>query len=676
MIYANRIQREADVATFDETGIAYDDEAKNDRNLIKLTGTIAPGHILEGSYLRNSTDESGPTFPFTIDPAGLRNRQLPNDLIVATYRSAATSSLFTEFQVSRKRFGFRNSGGTDTNIVESPMITLTQSLGHYNAPYFDATDPQNRDNLQFTGSATYLVGTHSIKGGFEHFTSSLQGGNSQSATGYVFYADYAVDDAGSPMMDAEGRLIPTFVPGATERENWRPVRGATLDIRTLSFYVNDSWQMGNHLSFNLGVRAEKNDSEATGNIVGVDTSAIVPRLSMAYDPVGDGTFMLQATYGHYAGKYSEAQFNQNTNVGTPDLLIDVYTGPAGQGRDFVPGFDSDNYQTVVGIFPIQNVFFDDDLKSPRTKEFTFGGGAAIGRRGYGKVTYIHRTMSDFVEDFFTIDGGSTTIIEDGMNFGTFTNQIFKNTSMLDRKYNAAEFLGRYQVSNRFVVDGSVTVQISNEGNFAGEATNQPAISSRAFNYPEITPAGRYYPRGRLDGFQKHKTRLWGIYTLGLGGAGDVDIGAIWRYDAGRVYNLAATRVATNGTQQQILDSLGYASGPTSATVYFDEGRGSGLHPGYGLLDLSFQYSIPIWRSLSPWLKAEIYNVLNNDTQIGANTSVSLDPNSQLDEFGIPTGYIEGPNFGEATSVNHYPQYLPNLDGLRTFRMALGFRFYV
>ena len=81
-----------------------------------------------------------------------------------------------------------------------------------------------------------------------------------------------------------------------------------------------------------------------------------------------------------------------------------------------------------------------------------------------------------------------------------------------------------------------------------------------------------------------------------------------------------------------------------------------------------------WQSLSPWFKAEIYNVLNNATQIGANTSISVDPNSPLDEFGIPTGYLEGSRFGEATSVNHYPQYLPGLDGLRTFRMSLGFRF--
>ena len=677
--YANRIQREGNVATFDETGVGYDDEAKNDRNLIKLTGRVAGSHTLEGSYLQNSTDETGPTFPFTIDPAGLRNRQVPNDLIVAKYRGAATRSLFTEFQVSRKQFGFRNSGGTDTNIVESPFLTLTQSFGHYNAPYFDANDPQNRDNLQFTGSATYFadtgsLGTHSIKSGFEHFTSTLQGGNSQSATGYVFYTDYAVDGTGAPLTDAGGRLMPTFIPGATQQENWRPVRGATLDIRTLSFYVNDSWQAGSHLSFNLGVRAEKNDSEATGNLVGIDTSSIVPRLSMAYDPTGDGKVTFHATYGHYAGKFGEAQFNQNTNVGSPDLLIGIYTGPEGVGRDFAPGFDPDNYQTVVGFFPVQNVFFEDSLKTPPTKELTFGGGAAIGRRGYTRVTYIHRTVSNFVEDFLTLDGGATTIVEEGQNFGTFTNKIFQNTDLLSRNYDAVEFLGRYQATDRFVLDASVTVQINNEGNFAGEAANQPAISSRAFDYPEITPANRYYPTGRLNGFQKHKTRVWAIYNLGLGDAGAVDIAALWRYDSGRVFDLAATGVPTNATQQQVLNSLGYANGPSSGTVYFDAGRGSGQHTGYGLLDLSFTYSIPVWQSLGPWFKAEIYNVLNNATQIGANTSISVDPNSPLDEFGIPTGYLEGSRFGEATSVNHYPQYLPGLDGLRTFRMSLGFRF--
>ena len=676
--YANRRERSATLETFDETGAGYDRTLDNDRNLFKLTGTIAPGHRLEGSYMRNSTDDTGPTFGFTIDAAGLRTRQVPNDLFVATYRGAATSNLFTEFQVSKRRFGFRNNGGTATDIVDSPFLTLTQAFGHYNAPYFDANDPQNRDNLQFTGSATFYAGSpeygsHSIKAGFERFTSTLQGGNSQTSTGYVFSADYAVDGAGAPLLDAGGRLMPVFSPGATQMQNWQPLRGATLDIGTLSFYVNDHLQLNDHVSINLGVRAEHVTSETTDNVTSLSTTTVVPRLAAAVDPTGEGRFTIQGTFGHYAGRYGEAQFSQNSNVGSPDLLLGIYTGPAGQGRDFAPGFDPDNYVTVFGLFPVRNVLFEDGLGSPLTREFTFGGGGAIGQRGYAKVTFIRRRMENFVEDFFTLGGGSTAIVEDGQSFGSFTNQVFRNTDLLERSYEALEFLGHVQVMDNLVVDGSVTVQINNEGNFTGEARNQPGISSRAFDYPEISPADRYYPSGRLPGFQRHKTRVWAIYNLDLQQHVAVNIAGLWRYDSGAVYDIAATGVGTTATQQATLDSLGYASGPSSSTVYFAEGRGSRTHDGYGLLDMSVQYSIPVWQSLSPWLKLEMYNVLNNSKQIGANTTVVVDPDGPVDEFGIPTTYIEGPRFGEATSADHYPHYLPNLSGLRTFRVAMGLR---
>ena len=679
--WANRIRRQAETRTFDETGLTYDDDDSNDRNLFKFTGTVAQGHTLEGSYMRNSTEQAGPSFTFTVDPAGLRTRQVPNDLFVTTYRGAVTPKLFAELQMSRREFGFRNSGGTATDIVDSPMITRTQALGHFNAPYFDANDPQNRNNLQFTGSLTYFadsptLGTHSVKGGFEHFTSTLQGGNSQSATGYVFVADYAVDAVGTRALDADGRLLPVFTPGSTLGIGYPAQRGATLDVRTLSFYVNDNWQFGDHLSFNIGLRSERVDSAATGGIVGLDTSAVVPRLAAAYDPIGDGRYSIQATYGHYAGKYNEAQFNRNTGVGNPDEIVMVYLGPEGQGRNFAPGFELDNYLTVAGTFPTRNVFFEDGLKSPITKEFTLGGGVAVGRRGYGKVTYIHRSASNFVENYFDLAGGTTTVIEDGQDFGTFTNQIIANTDMLSRGYDALEFLGRYQVTNQFMLDASVTVQINNDGNFAGEDANRPAISSPAFDYPEITPENRYYPIGRLDGFQKLKSRVWGIYNLGLGEAGTIDIGGVWRYDSGRVYSLRAENVGVNATQRALLRSLGYVDEPQSVLrhVYFDAGRGSETFPGYGLFDLSVQYSIPVWESLNPWFKAEIYNLSNNSKQIGANTTVTLDQAGPVDDLGIPKDYVAGARFGEPTSVDHYPQYLPNLDGLRTFRMALGFRF--
>ena len=301
-------------------------------------------------------------------------------------------------------------------------------------------------------------------------------------------------------------------------------------------------------------------------------------------------------------------------------------------------------------------------------------GTTLGNRGHTKVSYIRRTTSDVVEDFLTIEGGATTVVGDGQSFGTFENRVFRNTDALERNYDALQFQGRIQVTDDFLIDGSWTMQLRNAGNFEGEATNQPAISSLAFDYPEITPAARYYPTGRLDVFQEHKLRMWGIYSRGLGGAGAVDVAGIWRYDSGQVYSIAATRQGLSATQASMLSSLGYASAPDPRTLYFSDGRGSGTFKGYGVFDLSLQYSVPIWQSLNPWVKAEVYNLMNNDAAVRWDTSVLPDPDSPLDELGLPTGYIEGPSFGEPTSPNDYPEWQPCRNGLRSFQLAMGFRF--
>ena len=677
--YSGRFTRSEETDTFNETGIPYTSSEANDRNQIKLTATVAPGHTLSGSYLRNPRGQTRPSFSFSVVPGAIVDRQLPNDLFVATYRGSLSSTVFAELQYSQKRQGFRNTGGTSTDIFDSPFITRTGALGHYNAPYFDATDPEDRNNRQITGNVTWFLssrsaGSHSVKAGFERYTSTNIGGNSQTATGYVFRTDYAVGPDGGPLVDADEQLAPVFTPGARSLIfNWLATRGARIDIDTTSFFVNDEWALNEHLSFNLGVRGETVDSDATGGITTVDTSSLVPRLGLAYDPLGDGRFTIQSTYSHYAGKYSEAQFSETTNVGNPDVLIGIYTGPPGEGRGFAPGFDVDNYLIVDGSFAAQNVFLDPDLKSPLTKEFTASAGGTLGTGGYLKATYIRRRAGSFIEDFLDLTTGATEIMHEGRSYGTFVNQVFRNTDDLQRNYDALQFDGSYRVTSSLQLDGSYTVQLRNEGNFEGEATNQPGIPSVAFDYPEIFPADRLYPFGRLNDFQRHKVRVWGIYNLGLGWAGDVDLGGIWRYNSGRVYSRVARGIGLTDRQQAILDELGYANAPTSQDLYFDA-RGTESFRGYGLLDVSVQYQIPIWRTARPYFKFELYNVLNNDALIGWDTTVNPAYDGPVDDLGLPTTYEEGPRFGEGTSVSDYPRWLSGLDGGRTFLMSLGFRF--
>ena len=677
--YSGLITRQAGTDTFNETRIGYDTASAQDRNQIKLTATLAPGHTVSGNYLRRAQSRTDSTFSFSIVPSTISTGRRPQDLFVTTYRGALTNDVFAEVQYSQKRHGFRDSGGTSTNIFDSPIITRTQALAHYNAPYFDATDPEDRNNRQLTGNVTWFLssraaGSHSVKAGFERFTTTRTGGNSQTATDWVFRTNYAVDAAGSPVVVGD-ELVPVFTPGPlTLGLNWLATRGAKIDINTTSFFVNDEWALNEHFSFNLGVRGEAIDSEATGGITTVDTSSVVPRLGVAYDPVGDGRFTIQSTYSHYAGKYSEAQFAEITNVGNPDLLVALYTGPPGQGRDFAPGFDVNNYFVVDGSFATQNVFNDPDLKSPLTKEFTVSAGGTLGNRGHLKATYIRRRAGNFIEDFLDLSTGSTEVMYEGRSYGTFVNQVFRNTDLLERNYDALQFDGRYSVTSRFQLDGSYTVQLRNEGNFEGEGTNQPGVPSIAFDYPEIFSPERHYPFGRLNDFQQHKVRIWGIYNLGLGPAGDVDLAGIWRYNSGLSYSLVARNVPLSDRQEAIFNDLGYAgSPPTSQNLYFDA-RGTEDFKGYGLLDLSVQYQIPIWRTAEPYFKFELLNVFNNDTLIGWDTTVNPVLDGPVDALGLPTTYEEGPRFGDGTSAGDYPPWRAGLDGGRAFLMALGFRF--
>jgi hypothetical protein len=92
------------------------------------------------------------------------------------------------------------------------------------------------------------------------------------------------------------------------------------------------------------------------------------------------------------------------------------------------------------------------------------------------------------------------------------------------------------------------------------------------------------------------------------------------------------------------------------------------------MDLATSYNLAVWKTVSPWVKLEVYNLFNNQKQIAWDKTVSADTSSPLDANGIPTGYIEGPRFGTATSGAHFPGPYLGQSGGRAMRVAFGVRF--
>ena len=669
--------------TFAQNGPGYTRTDTNRRGELKITGTFAATQTLQASFIGNATEQvnvSALNAAALLDASMLTTRQLPNRLMALNYHGSVTPLLYVDAQYSEKKQSFKNNGGTSSDIRHSPFRTLGATVPAgllYNAPYLDATDPESRNNRQFTGSLAYLLateefGSHELKGGGEYFVNEGIGGNSQSSTGIVFVTDY-LTSGGAPVRDATGKPVPVFTPDVTQIWTFIAKRGAEINIRTTSLYLQDRWVATRRLTLDLGTRLETVSSDATGTSAEISTTSIVPRLGAAYDLQGNGSTVLFATYGHYSGKYSQVQFGVNTNVGRPDEVDYTYSGPAGQGFDFAPGFDLNNYRSVAfAAFPTANVMLAEGVQSPLTREFTAGIGRELGQRAQVRATYAWRKASRFVEDFIDLSRGITNI----PLVGPATNRVYDNVEGLDRGYQALIVQGGYRMRDNLRVDGHYTAQLRNEGNFPGEAANQPGIPSIYGNYPEIfEPAlDRLLPDGRFDNFQRHKVRVTAMYNQSLGRFGSVDLAPVWRVNSGGVYSLTAS-IPLPAVQRA--RNPGYPTADINAatreTVFFGE-RGVYDFKGYGVVDLAASYNLAVWRTLRPWFKVEVYNLLNNTKMIAWDRTVTANGASTLDANGIPTDFIRGARFGQATAGNHFPQPWPGQNGARAVRLAFGIRF--
>src|SRR3954468_1836496 len=520
-----------------QTNVPYQGRNNNRRYEGKLTGTLAAGQTLLGTFIDSRTDQFAVSHPNSIDPRALTEPRTNNRLGVATWRGVIANRAFATAQYSQKYWQVSNNGGTSTEIHDSPFLSRGVSAGvpanlEYSSPYFDSTDPDGRNNRQATASISYLLGTpglgsHELKSGGEYFVSTRTTGNSQTSTGCIFQTDYKLDAAGKPAYDANGRMIPIFTTGSSRLATWMPSRGAAIDITTSSFFATDRWTAGSRLTLDLGVRYEHVSTDATLQTQAVSANTFMPRLAATYAVTKDGKTVVSATYGHYSGTYNDVQFSRNSAAGNADRITGQYTGPSGQGLDFAPAFDPANYTTIAGTFPTANVFFDANLKSPITREATLSLGREFGAGLWARTRYVHRRATDFVEDFITIADGKTTVIRNGVNFGTFDNAVYRNTDQPKREYDAVDVQSGWQPARAFSVAGQWTVQLHDNGNFEGESANNPAVPSVIADYPEIYVASRDFPMGRLDDFQRSKVRVWGTYSLDLGGAGRLAISPLY-----------------------------------------------------------------------------------------------------------------------------------------------------
>jgi hypothetical protein len=692
---AGRYRSLSNPVTLNQTGLVATQDDVNKRGEIKITGSPNSNHTITGGYLndpRTVTNASG-IQTFVIDPHSESDANYPNWYYYTNYHGVFGTKFLLEAQYSQRHSQLGQTGPSGSNLVtDSPILSATQCVCLYNAPYFDANDPEDRNNRQLTASGTTYwngAGSHQTRVGYEWYRSQRTGGNSQSPTNYVFNADFVTDAAGKPALDSTGRPTPIFEPGVSLIQFFPAIRGAVINIDTNSAFAQDHWAISRNWSTDLGARFEHLSTDSTGSITGMTYSRISPRLAVSYDITGDGNHIVHATYAQYSGSSNPNFAGANSPVGNPPEVDSLYRGPAGQGYGFAPGFAPSSYPINSAnssvLDPTQNIFIAPGTKSPLTHEFTLSyGTSALKGRGYFEASYVARATRDLIDDSITLQGGVTNVVVNGVSAGRFTNVIIGNNDLARRDYQGLVFQSRYRITNPWTVNGSWTIQLKNDGNYEGENTNQPAKSSLIGDYPEAITATRNFPDGRLQDFQRHRIRLWTIYNWNMSRAGAISLAGMLRVDSARVYSLGATNQLLTTIQAARLAAAGYPDAPATQTIYFGD-RGSQEYAGFGVFDMSVNYDVPVFRTLRPWLKVDLFNAFNNQKVIAWNTTVRPNPAAGVDSLGIATGYTPGSTFGTATgntvsnlSLAGIPAFPVAFNGAqaggRTFRIAVGFRF--
>ena len=263
--------------------------------------------------------------------------------------------------------------------------------------------------------------------------------------------------------------------------------------------------------------------------------------------------------------------------------------------------------------------------------------------------------------------GQTDVTFEGVDYRHLPEPRVPQHRHPSARITAWLFQGRYRLSSRWSVYGNYTVQLKNDGNFEGEAANQPGLELGFRRLPGGVARGAAI--SPLAGSPASSVTSCGSGPLtwsASAGWGTWTSGWSYRYDSPLSFSYVATGVPLTDIQEAALDGL--CQHAVDRRTLFFGGRGGQLFPnGSHLFDLAATYSLPILRSLRPYVKLDMRNVFNRTPLISYDTTVDPDFDGPLDSLGLPTEFVRGPNFGQATGTDDYP--LP-----REFRVSVGFRF--
>ena len=455
--------------------------------------------------------------------------------------------------------GFSNVGSNDkTNFDVSLRTTIDANVGYL-----------------FNG-----FGHHDLKGGYQRskiFNTVSTGSVFQSGGQGRSYLYYGQGTSGIdcrfvyvqftiPCPAGGGNLwpLPTLPPGVTvigSGINYQFGASGTATNKADTIFVQDKWQPTSRLTFNLGVRIEKEQIPAF-NTTHIDLKwgwgdKIAPRLGGAYALTADGKTKIAAFYGKFydrlkfslpqgsfGGNFYHTDYfyitsdHPNYNYYTVANLHGSFAWPNGGQCPITlsspNGYLCDQDWRIASNIPGADVFtngaVDPNVKPYQQTEVTVEFQRELMRSSILTVRYLHHTLNKTIEDAgIPTAAGEAYVIGnpgEGLAAKVYKDLGYNKAAIPERKYNAVQA----ELDTRFVRNLSLNLNytwsrlfgnysgLANPDELSGSGTGRtdPNVS-REFDEPWVGFTASGHPdNGILPLDRTHIFKASGTYTIDWG----------------------------------------------------------------------------------------------------------------------------------------------------------------
>ncbi|MCP4661312.1 MAG: TonB-dependent receptor [bacterium] len=683
------------------TTITYPTSNEQQRFEGKLTVSLTSSHSLIGSYIKIDQASTNSAFGQYLDLASLTSRTDPQEIKSGNYTGILTPNFFVEAQYSERLYSIAQGAGGPRDLVAGTLMRNRGTNFRYHAPTFcGECEDEQRDNENLLAKASYFLttegaGTHDIIFGYDTFEDIRFAINHQTGSDFtVWSSDLIIDDGNN--------IFPQFTGDSTWIGWWAVFNediAQPTSFKTNSFYVNDSWQLNEHWSFNLGLRYDENDGDNSAGFKVVDDAKTSPRMGLTWDTKGDGDLVFNASFGTYVAAIANNQADSTTQGGAIGLYLMRYGGPlvnVDEGCEatgtcttttdalgilwdwyFANGGttdDPDNVTDLPGLFytsiPGVTSVIPSTLKSPATDEITVGVVKRLGNKGLLRADIVYRDGTDF---YSNLRSSETGFVETSLGDVDVTHVGNYGNDILSRTYKGVNLQARYRFTDRLSVSGNYTWS-QLKGNINGETGVSGPIAESPNDYPEYQDTAWSFPKGYLAADQRHKLRAWMTYDIFDTEHHSLNFAILESYWSGTPYS-AVGAVST----VDIVGDLGYVNVQGDPFGYFFSERGAFKTDDITRTDISLNYAFRwnLWgKSMEVFIQPEMLNVFNEDGVVDVNNDV-FDATTDDDTYAAFNPFTETPiegvhwakseNFGQPQNENDYQ--LP-----RVYRLSIGFRF--